>query len=120
MSEDQGEKRVEHSLARLADRANECRSLRPGDIYLHLSGTEGGEYRINHSNGKTTVSRSIRPISDRKSVLDVWGDANVVRAIIDGERDPVAQFLIGGLRIRGDLRYFSTVAVELGLLKQPL
>src|SRR4051812_44165841 len=120
MSEAQGEKRLEHSLARLADRANECRSARPGDVYLHLSGADGGEYRINHSNGKTTITRSIRPTIDRKSVLDIWGDADVVRTIIDGERDSVKQFLIGGLRIRGDLRYFSAIAVELGLLKQPL
>jgi hypothetical protein len=28
--------------------------------------------------------------------------------------------MVGGLRIRGDLRYFSDLAVELGILETPL
>jgi hypothetical protein len=50
----------------------------------------------------------------------VLGDANVVRAIFDGEKDAVKQFLVGGLRVRGDLRHFSDLFLELGILKTPL
>ena len=77
-------------------------------------------YRINHSAGETSVTRDIQTSSVRKSLFEVWGDANVVRAIIDGENNAMRQFLAGGLRIRGDLRFFSSIAVELGVLKKPL
>jgi hypothetical protein len=48
------------------------------------------------------------------------GDANTVRAILDGDRDAREQFLAGGLRVQGDLRYLSDLALELGVLKEPL
>ena len=54
------------------------------------------------------------------SFIEVMGDANTVRAILDGETDTREQFLAGGLRVWGDLRYLSDLALELGVLKEPL
>jgi hypothetical protein len=58
--------------------------------------------------------------ADELPLVEVLADAETVRAIIDGEKDAQKQFFSGGIRVRGDLRYFSDLAVELGLLKTPL
>ena len=55
-----------------------------------------------------------------QAFIQVMGDANTVRAILDGDRDAREQFLAGGLRVQGDLRYLSDLALELGVLKEPL
>jgi hypothetical protein len=122
MADEKNAKRVEDSLVRLTKKLEDCAVIRPGDIVLRLSGNTGGEYCIACEGGKATLAlaRDLQGTGDRKPLLEVWGDADVIRAIVDGEKDAVKQFLTGGLRIRGDLRYFSDVAVELGILKKPL
>ena len=43
-----------------------------------------------------------------------------INAILAGTKDARKEFLAGGFRVRGDLRYLSNVALELGILKEPL
>lgn len=119
-SEKKSKKSVGASLERLGGRLDECRSVRPGGIDLHLTGASGGEYQINTGRGPTTVTATARSAAEAAPVLEVWGDAETIRAIIDGEKDPVKQFLRGGIRVRGNLRYLSDVGVELGILDRPL
>jgi hypothetical protein len=57
---------------------------------------------------------------EREPVLEIHADAETVQRILDGEKDAAKQFFAGGIRVRGDLRYLSDVALELGLLEQPL
>jgi len=52
--------------------------------------------------------------------VEVIGSSAKVRALISGDRDPVKVFLSGGVRLRGDLRYASDLALELGLIEEPL
>lgn len=124
MADKKNAKKVDNSLARLTKKLDDYAAARPGDmpgdVVLHLSGDAGGEYCIACEGGKATLAKNLQGAADRKPVLEVWGDAGVVRAIVDGETDAVKQFLTGGLRIRGNLRLFSDVAVELGILKKPL
>lgn len=113
-------KSLEDALERLRERIDATPRVKPGDVALHLSGKQAGEYRIGLGRGKATVSAMAAGPADHRPTLEVWGDADTVRAILNGEKDPVKQFLVGGLRVRGDLRYLSEMGVELGILDKPL
>jgi hypothetical protein len=94
--------------------------LRAGNVVLHLVGSEAGDYCLECSGGGVRINEGAGVGTDPPPLLEVFGDSNVIRAIIDGEKDAVRQFYAGGIRIRGDLRYFSDLALELGILKEPL
>jgi hypothetical protein len=111
---------AEDTLGRLAQKLDASANIRSGDIVFHLSGAGGGEYCLSSRSGKTTVSSTGRGPEDRKPLLEFWGDANVIRSIIGGEKNALKQFMVGGIRVRGDLRYFSDLAVKLGILDAPL
>ncbi len=113
-------KSLEDALERLRERIDATPRAKPGEVALHLSGKQAGEYRIGLGMGKATVSRMAGSAADRRPTLEVWGDADTIRAILDGEKDPLKQFLVGGMRVRGDLRYLSEMGVELGILDKPL
>ena len=53
-------------------------------------------------------------------LVEVLGDPEAVRAVLSGEVEGRKRFLAGGIRVRGDLRYLSDLALELGLLAKPL
>ena len=108
------------SLSGLATRLQNSRQLRRGNIVLRLGGAEGGEFRLECTDGGVRINEGLVADTEAAPLLEVFGDSNTIRAIIDGEKDAVRQFYAGGIRIRGDLRYFSDVAVELGILKEPL
>ena len=52
--------------------------------------------------------------------LEIMGDARRIAAVISGGKNARKEFLAGGFRVRGNLRYLSDVAMELGILKIPL
>ncbi len=121
MVDEMNTKKIEDSLTQLSKKLGGCTSFQSGDIMLHLSGDAGGEYSISCVGNKATIAKKMQGSADRKPLFEVWGDANVIRAILDGEKDAVKQFLGGkNMRIRGNLRRFSDIAVELGILKNPL
>lgn len=109
---------VRHSLDELAGKIANARNARAGDIVLHLSGKDAGTYRLSSGQGEVQVHETAS--MDTQPMIEVIGDAEAVQAILDGTVDARKQFLAGGLRIRGDLRYFSDLALELGILKHPL
>jgi hypothetical protein len=107
------------SLERAAEKVRWERHSRRGDIIFVVSGREAGQYAVEVSPGTARVTSGAAR-GDRPPLLEVMGDADTIRAILDGERDAREEFLQGGLRVRGDLRYFSDLAMELGILKIPL
>ena len=109
--------KTEKVLDAFAKRLAKCRRLREGSIGIHVSGKGGGNYVIECRPGAADVTRASRRGPHQ---LEVMGSATKVRNLISGERDAVAVFLTGGVRIRGDLRYASDLALELGLIDQPL
>jgi hypothetical protein len=111
---------TEDTLGNLALKLDASANIRTGDIVFHLSGAGGGEFVLSSRPGRTMVSSTGRGAEDRKPLLEFWGDANVIRSIIRGEKNALKQFMVGGIRIRGDLRYFSDLALELGILEAPL
>jgi hypothetical protein len=113
-------KSIQEALESLAQRLDECRAVKPGDIEFHLSGESGGDYRIGSGRRKSTISSGVARETAQAPLLEVWGDADTIRAIIEGEKDPVKQFLAGRMRVRGNIRYLSDLGVELGILEKPL
>lgn len=113
-------KSLEDALDRLGKRMDKCSALKPGDIDLHVGGPSGGEYRIQSGQGRCSIAKAAGRGSGLSPLFEVWGDDKTIRAIVDGEKDPVKQFLTGAMRVRGNLRYLSDIGVELGLLKKPL
>jgi hypothetical protein len=116
---------AQESLAGFASRLQQSRILRQGDIVLHLTGEGGGDYCLTCGTGQIQVQEaggmaSAAARGSAPPLLEVLGDARVIRDILDGKKDPVKQFLVGGLRIRGDLRHFSDLALEMNLIDQPL
>jgi hypothetical protein len=110
---------IEDLLSGLAQNLNSS-TVRPGDVVFHLSGATIRDICLSCRPDKTILTSTSRGPADRKPLIEVWGDADVIRSILNGERNAVKQFMMGGLRIRGDLRYFSDLALELGILKAPL
>lgn len=111
---------TEDTLGRLVQKLDTSANLRTGDIVFHLSGVSGGEFRLASHSGKTVLSSTARGAEGRKPLIEIWGDASVIRSIVNGEKNALKQFMVGGIRIRGDLRYFSDLALELGILDAPL
>lgn len=107
------------SLNSFAERLSKARTVRRGDIEVTLTGSEQGSYTLQLGPGSGTVSTSVGR-SERRPLLEVVADADTLRAVLDGEVDAREQYFKGGLLVRGDLRYLSDVAMELGILSHPL
>jgi hypothetical protein len=110
----------QQTLERMSDGLAKSRSVKPGSILFHLTGDEGGTYLVECGDGQARVTASPAAALDRAPLFEVIGDAKRVQAVLAGEKDARMQFLAGAFRVRGDLRYLSDVALELGLLKEPL
>ena len=103
------------TFTKLSGRGSQITALKEGSIVFRLTG--GGVYSIDCSTNGAEVSTEM-PRS--APLIEILGEAKHIQAILEGKRDAVAQFMAGGLRVRGDLRYLSDLALELGILKQPL
>lgn len=109
---------VETTLRELASRVARSRALRHGDIVFRLGGQGRTELVLAAEGDGVRVA----PLGSRPNapLIEVFGDAEAVRSILAKEVDARKRFLAGGIRVRGDLRYLSDLALELGLLSKPL
>ena len=110
----------EEALARVLDRLGKSKAMRPGDIVFHLSGAGGGSFVVECSDSGARVTEAVASGRDYPPLVEVIGDATRIRAVLIGTKDAREEFLGGHFRVRGDLRYLSNVALELGIIKQPL
>lgn len=110
----------QESLGRVSERLAKSKAMKPGDIVFRLAGQAGGNFVVECSEKGVRVGESPAAGADRTPLVEVIGDANRIHAILAGEKDAREQFLAGGFRVRGDLRYLSDVALELGIIKEPL
>jgi len=108
---------AEQSLRRLANRASGAKALQEGHIVLRLTGRHGGIFALRAQGGKVEV---LNDIPAGPHPIELIGDAQRVLAVLEGKKDARAQFLAGGFRVRGDVRYISDLAMELGILKTPI
>jgi predicted lipid carrier protein YhbT len=103
-------------LTAFAERLRQTRSLKQGAVVFHLTDV-GGDFCLDCSPGNATLRMGM---SRSTPMIEVMGDSNRIQAILEGTKDARAQFLAGGFRVRGDLRYLSDLAMELGILEAPL
>jgi hypothetical protein len=108
---------IETSLRGFGERACKTKALRRGSIVFHLTGTDGGSYFLDCSSGEAQLTKGI---PGGHPLFEVIGDTEKVRTLLEGETDARTLFLSGAFRVRGDLQYVSDLALEMGLLKQPL
>lgn len=108
---------TEAYLGDFVKRHGKAKALRKGTIVLRLTGAGGGEYCIDYSAKGASLAKGM-PRST--PLIEVMGDARRIRAILQGKKDARTQFLAGGIRVRGDLRYLSDLALELGIIKDPI
>jgi predicted lipid carrier protein YhbT len=108
--------RVEVALKKLVGRAPGCRALRKSSIVIRTVGDSGRDYYIDCSPDSAKLTNA--PLSP--PTVEVIGDVRNIEGLLLGQKDPRKLFFAGGLRVRGDLRYLSNLATELGILKQPL
>jgi hypothetical protein len=117
--------RVESALHDLAPRLGRARRIRHGDIVFRLSGPSGTSDSVltaDRDGVRVVPADDVVPANGRtrKPLVEVLGDPEAVRAVLAGEVEGRERFLAGGIRVRGDLRYLSDLALELGLLAKPL
>jgi hypothetical protein len=112
--------RLDTAIEQLSTRLSSCRAVRKGTTLLvRATGDGGGEFHLEASHDAVRMTDA-RPMSAAAVTLEIMGDARRLAAVISGRKDARKEFLAGGFRVRGDLRYLSDVAMELGILKSPL
>jgi hypothetical protein len=92
-----------------------ARARRSGAILLRLTGEGGGDYYVHTANEGCTMSRQAGLGPHH---FEIIGDAHRVCAVLDGTKEGRKQFFEGGVRIRGNLRYLSTIFHEMGLINE--
>jgi hypothetical protein len=116
---DAGKTAFENTLLEFAKKAGTARKMRAGDIAFRVGGADGkADLVLAKDRGGVRVT----PAAERTDapLIEVLGDPDAVRKVLSGEVEGRKQFLSGGIRVRGDLRYLSDLALELGLLAKPL
>lgn len=119
-SSGEGRGTFQESLKRASEQFARSKPVKPGDIVFRLGGQGGGSFVVECNEKGVRVFESAAAGADRTPLVEVIGDAKRVHAILDGKKDAREQFLAGGFRVRGDLRYLSEIALELGIIKEPL
>jgi putative sterol carrier protein len=111
---------VGRAIELIADRLVSSPVVRSGEVHFRLTGDGAGDYRLVCAPHAAQVVKAEGIAPDTTPLVEVMGDGETVRAILAGELDARDAFLRGGLRVRGDLRYLSNAALELGILTEPL
>lgn len=109
---------VEAALRQVANRLADCRALRSSSIVVRASGPGGGDFSFDCAVRSARLKKGMP--SQFPPTIEIIGDARRIQAVLAGRKDARTQFLAGAFRVRGDLHYFSDLAVELGILKEPL
>ena len=108
---------IESVLDVIVGKLPQLRCYKHGTIVMRLA-DEGRHFTLNCSAEGVTIARDV-PIQN-PPVVEVIGKSRDIQSVLGGHADGRKRFFAGAFRIRGDLRYFSDLAMELGILKEPL
>lgn len=115
---------TQRELAAALTRAAESLSGSPrvtgGQIVVRHIGENPATFVVSGSDGTLAVADTHGVVNDADTRVEILGDGKVLAAILRGEQDAREAFLAGGIRVRGDLRYFSDLAVAARILSTPL
>ena len=96
------------------------RMRREGTILIRFVGEDGGEGAGDfHIHSRLSGCELSREPSQAPPLVEIIGEPERIRAVLEGGREGLAQFYRGGIRIRGDLQYLSELAYELGFIREP-
>ena len=110
-------KTVKTVLEGVGKKISKSGRLRAGTIVFRLSGDSGGDFCLSCTAGSAEL---IEGAAKGPHTIEVMGPASRIRAILERKKDARKQFLAGGIRIRGDIRYLSDLAMELGIIDEPI
>jgi hypothetical protein len=106
-------------MKKVADRLGKSKSVRKGLIVLRLRGTSTGDFCFDCALGKVKLLDRA-PVETDPPLIEVIGQDGAIQEILESRADPVSLFYRGRFCVRGDLQYLSSLALEFGLIKQPL
>jgi len=110
---------VEALLEQAAGKVASCRALKRSVILVRVAGAEAVDYWLDCAEkGARLVKDAPRP--DASPTIEIIGNARNISGVLTGQKDALKHFLAGGFRVRGDLRYLSDLALEMGILENPL
>jgi hypothetical protein len=96
------------------------RLRREGTILIRFVGEDGGESVGDfHVHSRVSGCELSRKEGHAPPLIEIIGEPERIRAVLEGGREGLAQFYRGGIRIRGDLQYLSELAYELGFIREP-
>jgi hypothetical protein len=110
---------LEPLLGVVAKKLTDCRALKKGTILVRATGAAAADYYLDCAPEGVRLVKGTGRL-DTPPVIEIIGDTRQIHGVLKGETDALKRFLAGGFRVRGDLRYFSDLAFELGVLKNPL
>jgi hypothetical protein len=92
------------------------RLRREGTILIRFVGESVGDF---HVHSRVSGCELSREEGHAPPLIEIIGEPERIRAVLEGGREGLAQFYRGGIRIRGDLQYLSELAYELGFIREP-
>lgn len=98
-----------------AGRLRKLKSRRPGVIVLRLRGRGGGTYGLLSKGGTVEVLTKL-PRAATPPLIELICEADAFEDILGEGADPLAAFLNGRFRVRGDASYMLELGRELGFL----
>ena len=104
------------ALSKFCTHFERAGTRRIGSILLRMTGENGGDFYLHSTSTGCSVSREGAAESP---LIEVIGNADRIRRILDGSKDGRMQFYAGGIRVRGDLKYLSELSHEMGFIKEP-
>ena len=105
-------------LREVAQKLAKAQALRQGTIHVRTIEAGGQSYYLEASDRGVEVVKE--PPTQTPPVIEIIGDARIIQEVLGGRSDATHRYLTGGFRVRGDLRYLSDLALELGFIKVPL
>jgi hypothetical protein len=108
---------LQKSLNAISDRLAGSSVLKDGRVTFRTSGAGGGDLHVVAEKGRI---RYVTGEDRTPPLVEIIGDAKQIAGLLAGGKDARKRFLAGGFRVRGDLRYLSDLALELGLIDTPL
>src|SRR3990170_4927340 len=88
---------IQKSLEGFATKLKQSKTSRKGEIVFHLSGEMAGQYCLSCGTGQVTLQDAgimgqATGTGNPPPLIEVSGDARVIRDILDGKKDPLKQF----------------------------
>lgn len=108
------------ALSGVAESLSGSPRLTGGQIVVRQIGEHPATFVISEVDGTLSVADTQGMVDDADARVEILGDGQVLAAILRGDQDARDAFLAGGIRVRGDLRYFSDLAVAARILPTPL